>query len=201
MKLTTVLIGLVAMAASLPAATIYFGGGGSLGASHTFGPVTATGYTSNNTLGTLYGKGAANGAGSEDGLGLTADPTGDNEIYALNAAGAPAGDFIQLSITGLSGPISISMGSTGGDTWAVFGSHTAGTLGTTMLASGGGDDGAEVLVTDATSWEYLDVRAVTNNVLIQDLVYTSSVPEPGTLGIVGLGGVLIGLLRRKLNQN
>lgn len=72
-----------------------------------------------------------------------------------------------------------------------------------MLASGGGDDGAEVTVTNATSYKYLDVRAATNNVLVQDLVYTSSessVPEPGTLGIVGLGGVLIGLLRRKVNQ-
>ena len=47
----------------------------------------------------------------------------------------------------------------------------------------------------------LERRALSNNVLIQDLVYTSSVPEPGTLGIVGLGSVLIGLLRRKLNQN
>lgn len=199
MKLTTVLIGL-AMAASLPAGTILFGGGGSLGSSHTFGAVTATGYLSNGVTGTLFGKGSA-GTGSEDGLGLTADPTGDNEIYARLATGAPANDFIQLDILGLSGPISISMGSTGGDTWAVFGSNTAGTLGTTMLASGGGDDGAEVAVTNATNWRYLDVRAVTNNVLLQDLVYTSSVPEPGTLGIVGLGGVLIGLLRRKLNQN
>ena len=190
------------MAASLPAATILFGGGGNLGSSHGYGPVTATAYTANNTFGTLFGKGV-NGTGSEDGIGLTTDPTGDNEIYANLATGAPAGDFIQLSIAGLSGPISISMGSTGGDTWAVFGSHTAGTLGTTMLASGGSDDGAEVLVTNATSWEYLDVRALTNNVLVQDLVYstTSSVPEPGTLGIVGLGGVLIGLLRRKRIQN
>jgi hypothetical protein len=56
-------------------------------------------------------------------------------------------------------------------------------------------------VTNATSWEFLDIRAVTNNVLLQDLVYTGSVPEPGTLGIVGRGGVLIGLLRRKRNQN
>ena len=33
-----------------------------------------------------------------------------------------------------------------------------------------------------------------------ELGTASSVPEPGTLGIVGLGGILIGLLRRKLNQ-
>jgi hypothetical protein len=70
MKLTTVLIGLAAMAASLPAGTILFGGGGLEGSSHSFGPVTATGYTNNGVLGTLFGKGSA-GTGSEDGLGLT----------------------------------------------------------------------------------------------------------------------------------
>jgi hypothetical protein len=202
-KLTTVLIGLAAMAISLPAGTINFAGGGSLGSTNTYGPVTATGYLSNSTTGTLFGKGTAGGTGSEDGLGLTADPTGNNEIFAKLATGAAASDFIQLDISALSGTIKISMGSTGGDTWAVFGSNSAGILGGTMLASGGGDDGAEVTVTNATSYKYLDVRAATNNVLLQDLVYTgseSSVPEPGTLGIVGLGGVLIGLLRRKVNQ-
>lgn len=201
MKLTTVLIGLVAMSASLPASTILFGGLGSLTASQAFGPVTATGYTSNGVTGLLYSKGAAS-TGSEDGLGLKLDPTGDNEIYAKLATGAPASDFVQLSITGLSGPISISMGSTGGDTWAVYGTNTLGSLaGATQLATNGSDDGVEVSLLGATSYKYLDVVALTNNVLIQDLVYTSPVPEPGTLGIVGLGGVLIGLLRRKLNQN
>jgi hypothetical protein len=193
-KFTTVLIGLVAMAASLPATTIFFGGGGTLGPSHAYGPVTATGYLSNGNTGTLFGKGAVNGTGSEDGLGLTADPTGDNEIF-------PGTDFIQLSISGLSGPISISMGSTGGDGWAVFGTNTAGSLaGAAQLAANGNDDGVEVSLPGASSYLYLDVKATSNNVLIQDLVYTPhSVPEPGTLGIVGLGGVLIGLLRRKLS--
>jgi hypothetical protein len=194
MKLTIVLIGL-AMAVSLPAGTINFAGGGSLGASNTYGPVTATGYLSNGITGLMYGKGTAGGTGSEDGLGLQADPTHDNEIFVGT-------DFIQLNISALSGTIQISMASTGGDTWAVYGSNTAGTLGGTMLASGGSDDAAEVTVTNATSYKYLDVKALTNNVLIQDLKYTgseSSVPEPGTLGIVGFGGVLIGLLRRKLN--
>jgi hypothetical protein len=61
-----------------------------------------------------------------------------------------------------------------------------------------------VTVTNATSYKYLDFTAQTNNVLLQQLSYAStisSVPEPGTLGIVGLGAVVIGLLRRKLQQN
>ena len=196
MKLTTVLIGL-AMAALLPAGTINFAGGGSLGTSNTYGSVTATGYLSNGHTGSLYGKGTAGGTGSEDGLGMQADPTHDDEIFAGT-------DFVQLDISALSGTIQISLSSTGGDTWAVYGSNTAGTLGGTMLASGGSDDGTEVTVTNATSYQFLDVKALTNNVLVQDLKYggsESSVPEPGTLGVVGLGGVLIGLVRRKLNQS
>jgi hypothetical protein len=196
MKLTTVLIGL-AMATFVPAGTINFAGGGSLGISNTYGSVTATGYLSNGHTGNLYGKGTAGGTGSEDGLGMQADPTHDNEIFVGT-------DFIQLDISALSGIIQISMSSTGGDTWAVYGSNIGGTLGGTMLASGGSDDGTEVTVTNATSYKYLDVKALTNNVLIQDLKYggsETSVPEPGTLGIVGFGGVLIGLVRRKLNQS
>ncbi len=202
MKFTTVLMGLAALAVSLPASTINFAGGGLLGSSNTYGLVTATGYLSNGVTGLLYGKGTAGDTGSEDGLGMHADPTGDNEIFAKLASGAPASDFIQLDITKLSGTIQISMGSTGGDTWAVYGSNTAGTKGANQLASGGGDDGVEITVTNATSYKYLDVVALTNNVLVQDIVYTgTATPEPGTLGIVGLGGVLIGLLRRKRNQH
>jgi hypothetical protein len=70
-----------------------------------------------------------------------------------------------------------------------------------MLASGNNDDGVFVTVTNATSYKYLDVKAQTNNVLLQQLSYTGSVPEPGTLSVVGLGAVLIGLLRRKLHQS
>ena len=59
-------------------------------------------------------------------------------------------------------------------------------------------------MTNAKNYKYLDVVATKNNVLLQDLKFTGAAtptPEPGTLGIVGLGGVLIGLLRRKRNQN
>jgi hypothetical protein len=194
MKPTIFLMGLMAMAVSLSATTINFAGGGALGTSNTYGPVVATGYFTNLTLSNLFGKGTAGNTGSEDGLGLQRDPTGDDEIF-------PGNDFIQLDISSLSGIIQIAMASTGGDTWAIYGSNTLGVLGMTSLASGGSDDGVFVTVMNATSYHYLDVKAVTNNVLLQQLSYTARVPEPGTLGIVGLGGVLIGLLRRKLRQN
>lgn len=190
MKSTGLLFALLTVAISLPAATINFAGGGALGASQTYGLVTATGYFSNGTTTLLYGKGSAGGTGSEDGLGLQRDPTHDNEIFVGT-------DFIQLDISGLSGIIKIAMSSTTRDKWAVFGSNSAGSLGGVSLASGGNDDGSFVTVANATSFHYLDVTAQKNNVLLQQLSYTAT-PEPGMTGLLGV--VLIAgtaLIRRR----
>jgi hypothetical protein len=191
MKFSGLLLALSLAAVTLPAATINFAGGHSLGSSHTYGLVTATGYISNGTTTTLYGKGTPGGTGSEDGLGLQRDPSGDDEIFAGN-------DFVQLDIAALSGPIKIALSSTAGDTWAIFGSNSAGILGSVKLASGGSDDDAFVNVLNAASYQYLDVTAQTNNVLLQQLSYSSAAPEPGMLGLVG-GGLLsaAALIRRR----
>ena len=71
------------------------------------------------------------------------------------------------------------------------------------LATGQSDDGVEVTVSGAKSYTYLDIVSTKNNVLLQDLVFSGAstpTPEPATFGIVGLGGMLIGLLRRKVGQ-
>ena len=142
----------------------------------------------------LYGKGTAGNAGSEDGLGLKRDPSHDNEIFA------PGSDFIQLDISGLSGLIQASMSSTGGDSWAIFGSNSAGILGGTKLASGGSDDNIFVSVANATNYRYLDVTAQTNNVLLQELSY-SNAPEPGMAGLVGAGLAVGAALARRRRKN
>ncbi len=193
MKITSILIGLLTAAVSLPAATITFGGGGALGVSHTYGPVTATGYLSNGTTTPLYGKGSVGGTGSEDGLGLQADPSHSNEIFAGT-------DFIQLDISGLTGSINIAMSSTGGDSWAVFGSNSAGVLGSANLAHGANDDGVFMSVANAATYHYLDVTAQKNNVLLQQLSYTST-PEPGMMGLVGTGLFAAAALIRRRKQN
>src|SRR5215469_561936 len=112
MKLTLLAVTTLVLAGSAHASQIFFGGGGGdLGvSSKTFsnGPISVivTGYSSNNNQVNLYSKGAAS-TGTEDGLGLTNDPTGDHEIQGTS--------FIQIDISSLTGPIQISMGSTSGD--------------------------------------------------------------------------------------
>src|SRR5579872_6598714 len=95
-------IGLAALAAGTAAnagVTINFNSApGNLGNTHIYTSsgltVTATGYSAASTQTALYGK---NGSGDEKGLGLGADPTGDNEIYY------PGSDFIQLDVHNLFG--------------------------------------------------------------------------------------------------
>jgi hypothetical protein len=77
----------------------------------------------------LYGK---NGGGDEIGLGMTNDPTGDNEIAYRQG-------FIQLDLNALTGKVAANSifaafgSTTGGEQWTIYGSNTAGTLGSATL--------------------------------------------------------------------
>jgi hypothetical protein len=188
MKFTCIAASVLALSGSLGASTLFFGGGGNLGVTSTLFTngtisVTATGFSSNNVQVGLFGKGAAI-AGSEDGLGLV-NNTADEILVGTN--------FIQLDVSGLTG-LQIAMSSTGGDSWAIFGSNTAGVKGGTQLASGGGDDSQLFAISNA--FHFLDIAAVSNNVLLERLVADSGTPEPGTFGLLGLGAIGLGLIRR-----
>ena len=88
--------------------------------------------------GSLFGK---NDGIGEQGIGLTGDPSGQHEIYAV-AAGVPQ-DYIQLDLSSLIAAgftgFEFQMGSTtGGETWQVSACATAGTLcsnGSTMTGT------------------------------------------------------------------
>jgi len=199
------LIGLCILACSLAPA---FGGTitvdfsqatGDLGATHTYngvpsGSINATAYGALSATGApphLFGKA---GGGDENGVGLTTDPSGDHEITS--------NDFIQLDLTGITGPVTITMGSTTSpEAYTVFGSGsgTDTTIANVLkTCTAGTPNTCENSFTITTTLRYLDFTATNGNVLLGSLSYnTSSVPEPGTFGIVGLGAVLIGLLRRK----
>jgi hypothetical protein len=152
----------------------------------------------------LFGKG---GGGDENGVGLTNDLSGENEITP--------GSFIQLSLANinfLANSVNMSFqadSTTTGDTWQVFGSNTAGSLGATLLASCVGSDGpgnpCEQLTTinGAGNFKFLDVTAETGNVLLSE-VDTRAIPAPivgaGLPGLVAACGGLLALARRRRRQ-
>ena len=138
------------------------------------------------------------GAGSdENGLGLTSDGSGEDEITP--------GHFIQLtlspSIVG-NDPLTLTMGSTTGtEAWRVVETNTAGSMvGATFEMSGSseGTPGFTISPTDT----YLDITETTEggNILLSSLSFTTATtPEPSSLVLLG-SGILspAGAVRRKL---
>jgi hypothetical protein len=162
--------------------------------------ITATAFGTPGTQ--LFGKGLG---GDENGVGLTNDLSGENEITP--------GSFIQLSLANinfLANSVNMSFladSTTAGDTWQVLGTNTSGTLiGATPILSCVGSDGpgnpCETLMTlsGAGNFKFLDVTALAGNVLLSE-VNTVAVPAPivgaGLPGLILAGGGLLALARRR----
>jgi hypothetical protein len=152
----------------------------------------------------LFGK---NNGGDENGVGLTNDPTGDNEITM--------GSFIQLTIDHLfsSTTLSFMAGSTtSGEAWAVFGTNTPGSnsgipAGATNLLScnsGVSSNCEGNLNFNSMGFTFLDVTETTaginGNILLAKLDGTVAVPGPivgaGLPGLIAACGGLLALARR-----
>jgi hypothetical protein len=184
-----------------------------LGNTHTFvfdgANIVASGFFQNNIGTNLFAK-----SGGENGIGLTRDPTGDNEIWYKSESK----DFIQLDLTdalnkGLTN-LQFEMDSTtDGEQWQVSACTTAGTLcsnGSSLIGSG---EGAFIAMPAnfGLSHPYLDFISYGcqggnqnscggDNVLLTAISATpGKVPEPDS--IVLLSTVVLGLagfaIRRK----
>jgi len=168
--------------------------------------ITASGFNGGGGTATLFDKTAG---GDENGLGLTDDPSLDNEITGTN--------FVQIDVTGVPGFLtdaySFTMGSTTSlEEWAVYGSNTAGALGSLLLT---GTDEAPASHNLTSGFKYYDFKALgtlcaagsvdicgSGNVLVHTFTAVTAVPEPATwammlLGVAGIGAAMRTARRRE----
>jgi hypothetical protein len=158
--------------------------------SSTGGPaitISASGFTSAalTTSATLFQK---NGGADEIGLGLTNDPTGDNEISGTNVIVVNFSNAVAAGVQAMSFDFKMDS-STAPDAWAVLSSST-GLAGSFSPLFSGTDEGVHSGLLVAKFYMF---EATAGNVLLSEVSgVTPAVPEPSTwammlLGFVGLG--------------
>ena len=153
----------------------------------------------------LYGK---HGGGDENGLGLSNDPTHDDEIHYQSG-------FVQLDLSSfvnsvLAGTTYFGTNSTtGGEAWTVYGTNTSGSLAGAVQVASGSTEGQHLLNGIGT-YKYFDFVETTaaggENFLVTDISTTTGitshqggVPEPASwaLMITGFGLAGASLRRRR----
>ncbi len=185
--LTIALAGMLLLGASAYADS-FTGPTGPLGSSSVFTidgtTVTAYAFTSPGTAGNLYFK---NSGITETGIGLTtglAHEIGGSSFVTLDIS-----NLLSLDATSLA----LSMESVEhGESYEIWGSNSLGTPGTVLVGKQT-MGGVETNVPGFGSYKYISVSAPTGQVLINDLVFTSTstVPEPSTVGLLLAGLALL----------
>jgi len=153
---------------------------GNIGTTDTFTAgslsLIATGYSASNVTVGMFAKNDA----TQMGLGLVNDIFNQNEISGAS--------FIQLNLSNIlaagASSIAISMDSvTGPDRYAIWGSKTAGEMGT-LLAT---DLTAASFTLPDLGFQYISISAPAGNVLLHDVEVTTPTPEPSSASMLLLG--------------
>ena len=137
----------------------------------------------------LFGK---NDGAGEVGLGLNDDPTqsggvSEHELHGTNWIQLDVSKAIAAGVTNLSFTMGSSTGctavpcTTGGDSWRVFGSNSATSLGAQLPGLIGFDELTSHSL--PTGFDFFNFQAVTGNALPVGSISVSSptIPEPATL--------------------
>ena len=140
------------------------------------------------------------------GLGLNDDPTvnggvSEHELNGRNWIQIDVSKAIAAGVTNLSFTMGSSTGCTAvpctteGDSWRVFGSNSATSLGAQLPGLIGFDELTSHSL--PTGFDFINFQAVTGNVLVGSISGDlAAVPEPAPLTIMGAGMVGLGLVRR-----
>jgi hypothetical protein len=175
--------------------------------------ITATGYDNNGGIGTpteLYYKNVStiNGA-FETGLGVV--NTGDHELQSGSSVSNPF-DFIQFNLTSVisagatSGSVSVAS-IQAGESFTIFGSNAAGTLGTQLGGTYGSSvDNTFVNLPNFGQFNYYSIAAATGDVIPVALsAEIPAVPEMNALlpivGLLGVIGAVEAKRRRRLARS
>ena len=157
--------------------------------------ITAYGYNGSNIFINLYGK---NLTGDESGLGL--DATNASHEITTNT-------YVQLDLQNLwaASPTAFSMilgSAQAGEGWALFGSTTQGSLGSSLLT--GSSEASQVFGVIPSAYRYISVQATAGDVLLTSLSATipdvppaSATPEPSSLVLIGSGLIAVAFLGRR----
>ena len=158
---------------------------GNIGTTDTFTAgslsLIATGYSASNVTVGMFAKNDA----TQMGLGLVNDIFNQNEISGAS--------FIQLNLSNIlaagASSIAISMDSvTGPDRYAIWGSKTAGEMGTLLATD---LTAASFTLPDLGMFQYISISAPAGNVLLHDVDVTTPTPEPSSASLLLLGLVAL----------
>jgi PEP-CTERM motif-containing protein len=205
--------------------TIQFGPpyNANLGPSHTFtttsfGSFTANGYACNVSSCSAADIWRKNNGLGEQGLGMSDDP--DHEIWWTSDDDY---SLIELDVTSLFATATSATFSanstTKGEMWLLFGSDTAGDGVNGTFLSYGQDEATQHALDGWGSYDYYSLISygtlplgtdpttytgttdhTYGNILLSSLSLTSSVPEPGTWGMMLLGFGAVGFAMRRKNS-